>query len=95
MPTAFADLQEIDAAISASSHQAADRFLDLLSARIESLDLFPRRGTRARESKGIGLELRQLVVQRYRILYHVRGFTVFVFRIGHGGRRSLPLSGRR
>ena len=94
MPIAERDLAEIDASIARDSTLAADRFLDLLAHRIEPLELFPRRGAPAREGDGYGLQVRQLVVRRYRILYHVRGDTVFVLRVGHGHRRSLN-PGRR
>ena len=89
-PTAEQDLAEIDRTIAESSVTIADRFLLVLQAKLESLEHFPRRGAIARESRRFGRRIRQLLVHRYRILYHIRGRTVFILRIGHGHRRSLP-----
>jgi toxin ParE1/3/4 len=89
-PTAEQDLASLHARIAAESPRAADRFVLELADRIDSLAKFPARGPKARERQTRGLRVRQLIHQGYRVLFTVLGSTVYVLRVGHGARKSLP-----
>jgi toxin ParE1/3/4 len=89
MPTAEADLAEIVRAIGEHSLANAESVADEIIRRIESLARFARRGARAREGGAFGIDLRQIVVLSHRVLYCVRGKTVFILRVGHGSRLRL------
>lgn len=45
----------------------------------------------APESQDATIEVRQLLYGRYRILYTVRGSTVFVLTVRHGARQFMAL----
>lgn len=90
-PIAAEDLKDIVRSIAQHSPAAAESVADEIGRRAESLERFPRRGVRAREGAAFGEDVRQLVVMSYRILYSIRGRTVFILRIGHGSRLWLKL----
>lgn len=89
-PTAEQDVASLHARIAAESPRAAARFVLELSDRMDSLARFPSRSVKARERRTRGLLVRQLPHEGYRVLYTVLGSTVFVLRVGHGARKSLP-----
>jgi plasmid stabilization system protein ParE len=64
-------------------------YVGLLDA-VESLARNPERCGIAPEGKNLGIELRQLLygkrAGKYRILFEIRGETVFVHHIRHGAR---------
>lgn len=64
----------------------AARFIDRLRIAIAELAVMPNRWPRAREGLIAGIEWRQRVVGRYRIIFSVEGQTVFVKGIIHTAR---------
>ena len=67
-------LLEIDEYIAQYNPAAAQRMVDLLVARGDALSHFANRGRRFRERPD--LELRELVVRGYRIVYRLTATTV-------------------
>jgi hypothetical protein len=63
---------------------------------IATLDTFPTRCPLAPESKDLGREIRQLLYGKrhavYRVLFEIRGDTVFVLRVWRGARDRLQAS---
>jgi plasmid stabilization system protein ParE len=87
---ASSDLAEIHAWIAADSPANASRWLAQLESTILSLDLSPERCALAPEHAQFeGVELRQLLVGRYRILFFVRKSTVVAGGAGNQARRSV------
>ncbi len=62
---------------------AADRFIEDLTAAVNSLETFPNRGRPAADGS------RELVFGAYLVLYLVEDRTVSILRIRHGARRPL------
>ncbi|MCL2649245.1 MAG: type II toxin-antitoxin system RelE/ParE family toxin [Phycisphaerales bacterium] len=87
--SATADAELIHEEITASSPQAADRLLALFAASADSLSDFPKRYPLAPESQTHSEEIRHMFVGNYRILYKIRGDTVFVVRIRHAAQRPF------
>lgn len=69
---------------------AAEHWLAAFHAVCASLREFPARGAVAVESAWVHAEVRQVVLQRYRILYVVHDERVTVVHVRHGAQ--LPLS---
>ncbi|MCP3964512.1 MAG: type II toxin-antitoxin system RelE/ParE family toxin [bacterium] len=71
----------------------ADRWYRGLRRAIMSLRQLPRRCSIAPETRDLNREVRQLLYvrrrQMYRILYEIRGQTVFVLRLRHTARAYL------
>jgi plasmid stabilization system protein ParE len=84
------DLGEVHRWIAAGSRQAADRWLEEISAEVETLAVFPKRCPLAPETSASGIEFRQLLSGDYRIVFHVDGQKVFVQHVRHAAR--LPLA---
>lgn len=89
-------LREIDAALewlTAQSRPAAVRWHQQLTEAIRSLENNPERWGLAPESEWYPGELRQFLHGKrrgvYRILFEVRGDTVFVLRVRHGAQALL------
>lgn len=76
-----------------SSLEAAAQWYNGLFNAIATLDTFPTRCSLAPESKDLGREIRQLLYGKrhavYRVLFEIRGETVFVLRVWHGARDQL------
>ena len=86
---ALEDLQRIAAWIALDSPDEARRWLDRTWNAILTLRSFPRRCPLAPETELLSLEIRQLVVGDYRILFTVTAGEVRVRHIRHGARRPL------
>src|SRR4051812_33513850 len=89
-PQATVDLRAIREYLGLNAPDYVDRFLDRVSTAFEGLERFPFRHPRARESASLRSEIRQAMVDSHRILFAVRGSTVFVLRVGHASRDQLP-----
>ena len=77
------DLIDIWLAIAQDSPINADRYLDVLNARMDTLADFPDRGTARPE---IGRGVRILTEGNYLIFYRADPSEVFVMRVVHGAR---------
>lgn len=89
-------LREIDEALkwrAKTSSTAARRWLERLMAAIQSLKDSPERYGLAPESDWFPGEIRQLLHGKkgrtYRILFEIRGATVFILRVRHGAQALL------
>ncbi len=82
------DLIAIWLAIAADSPQNADRLLDRLNNRIDTLPEFPERGT---ERPAIGKKFRLLIEGNYLILYRIERASMLVARIVHSARDLIDL----
>jgi len=60
-----------------------------LEAKLRVLERMPGSFELAPESQDATIEVRQLLYGRYRILYTVRGSTVFVLTVRHGARQFM------
>jgi plasmid stabilization system protein ParE len=90
---------ELDAAtildwlIAQHAGEAGLRWFLALENAIASLSNFPERCGLAPENKSFPFEVRQLLYGRkphiYRILFTIRGETVYILHIRHGRRRSI------
>lgn len=91
------DLADIHGWIAAHrSAEQADAFLDMMLARVESLEAFPERGSVPGELDALGVrEFRQLVAPPYRLIYRVLVDQVFVLLIADGRRDFQALLERR
>ncbi len=86
------DIQMAMEWIAAESPGNAARWTERCVRAIESLERYPLRHPRAREGRIFGEQVRQAVVDRYRIIFCVRGRGVFVLHIRHSAR--MPWDGR-
>ncbi|WP_066725803.1 type II toxin-antitoxin system RelE/ParE family toxin [Sphingomonas pituitosa] len=91
------DLADIHGWIAVNrSLDQADAFLDIMLARVESLETFPERGSVPGELDAIGVrEFRQLVEPPYRLIYRLIVDHVFVLLIADGRRDFQALLERR
>ncbi|WP_010544515.1 type II toxin-antitoxin system RelE/ParE family toxin [Sphingomonas elodea] len=91
------DLADIHGWIAAHrSPEQADAFLDLMLAKVESLETFPDRGGVPAELDALGIrEFRQLVAPPYRLIYRVIVDHVFVLLVADGRRDFQALLERR
>ena len=83
------DLEEAYRFIREDSPTRAKRWRESLLARAKSLSAFPGRCAIAPESFALGVEVRQLVVGNYRVLFTIDGSTVTVRHIRHAARRRI------
>jgi plasmid stabilization system protein ParE len=79
--------------LSARSKLAAERWRGGLLKAVESLSQNPERCPQAPEAEWYGDSLRELYYGRrrntYRILFEVRGSTVYILRVRHGRQDHL------
>lgn len=72
------------------SPEAADRWRERLFEAVDSLAHFPERCPRTPESVVFGTKLRELRFGKkqraYRIIFQIRGKTVYVLRVSHAAR---------
>ncbi|HQU43209.1 MAG TPA: type II toxin-antitoxin system RelE/ParE family toxin [Pirellulales bacterium] len=75
------------------SPDAAERWKEKLFELVDSLRQFPERCPRAPESAAFGTKLRELRFGKqqgtYRIIFRIRGGTVYVLRVRHAARRGF------
>lgn len=76
--------------------QFANQTLDELERAIKTLDTFPNRGSYPKELVDLGIvEFRQLIYQRYRVIYRVIGQLVSIQLIADGRQDMQTLLTRR
>jgi toxin ParE1/3/4 len=78
------DLDELGDYISRDSPRAAQRVTDEIIDRAAHLDLFAERGRRVLGFADV--ELREVFVHRYRIVYQVTNDEVLIAAVVHGAR---------
>ena len=83
------DAHEAYAYIAADSPVNAHRWFGALFEAIESLASFPERCAAAPESEAVEERVRHLVFGKYRVLFIVRGSTVYVLHVRHGARQPM------
>jgi plasmid stabilization system protein ParE len=88
--------QEIDRAyewLSWRSPETAKRWREKLLEAVDSLSHLPERCPRAPEGAAFGSKLRELRYGRrqgaFRIIFQIRGRTVYVLRVRHAARRGF------
>jgi plasmid stabilization system protein ParE len=86
---ALADADEAFMWLHNEAPEAALRWYDGLIAALRSLQHSPFRFGLARENSLFDDEIRQLLYGRYRVLFTVKGKTVFVLRVRHCSRDAL------
>ncbi len=86
-PQAVADLTEIRAYIARDSDSYAAAFIQRVLTAVDLLVDFPRMGRRVPEMDDDAV--REVIVQRYRVIYRVRGEAIHIGAIVHGAR-DLP-----
>lgn len=69
--------------------EAALLWYDGLIEALRSLERSPLRCGSARENSFFEDDIRQLIYGRYRILFTVKGNTVYVLRVRHAARKTL------
>jgi toxin ParE1/3/4 len=91
------DLETIHAYLAERrSIEDADRLLDEFTGAIRTLERFPLRGAIPKELDALGVrEFRQILLQPYRLIYHVAGNKVFILIIADGRRDMQALLERR
>jgi toxin ParE1/3/4 len=74
----------------------ADRLLDRLIEVVESLAVFPERGSHPKELLALGIrEYRQNFFKPYRLIYRVMKRRVYIYLIADGRRDMESLLARR
>jgi toxin ParE1/3/4 len=91
------DLEELFDYISEhDSPSKADYVLDRIQKIIETLAMFPKRGSYPRELLALGIrEYRQTFFKPYRLIYRVIGRRVYIYLIADGRRDMQALLERR
>ena len=76
-----------------SAVEAGSRWFARLMAHVDTLETMPERCGMAAESKDLGLEIRELHLGRrrgtYRLLFEIRGETVYILRVWHSARDAV------
>ena len=89
LAAAEAELDEAYRFIREDSQSRAKRWREKLLSKARSLRAFPGRCAIAPESFALGVEVRQLVVGNYRVLFTIDGSTVTIRHIRHAARRRM------
>ncbi|WP_367155671.1 type II toxin-antitoxin system RelE/ParE family toxin [Methylomonas sp. HYX-M1] len=78
------------------SKTSADNVLDRLMEAVENLAQFPERGSFPKELISLGItEYRQVIFKPYRVIYRVKGQSVYIMLIVDGRRDMQALLARR
>jgi toxin ParE1/3/4 len=91
--TAAEDLEEIAAYIAEDSPSAASRFVRRTRDAARSLVRLPERGRRVPEAEE--LDVRELLLGDYRLIYRVESSAISIVTIAHGARDLAALWERR
>jgi len=91
------DLESIHDYIAAFDSPAnADHVLDRLMEVVESVGMFPKRGSHPKELLALGIrEYRQTFFRPYRLIYRVMDRRVYIYLIADGRRNMQSLLARR
>ena len=94
---ALRDLDDIHAYIAEhDGGERADQILDRIREALARLLRFPHRGEQPAELLALGIrEFRQVHFKPYRMIYQVRGTTVYVMVVADGRRDMQTLLQRR
>jgi addiction module RelE/StbE family toxin len=90
-PQAREDLNDIRRYIARNSQLYADVFLDRVLEAADRLEQFPRSGRIVPEAGQD--DIRQVIVQSYRVIYRVRSDLVEILTVVHGARRLRDIPG--
>jgi toxin ParE1/3/4 len=82
--SALADLEEIESYISIDSPAIARKFISRIFDRIDELQKYPESGKLVPEMPGP--YLRELLFNKYRIIYQLKDNIVSIVRVVHGSR---------
>jgi toxin ParE1/3/4 len=82
--SAYADLEDIENYISQDSPLVARRFIARIFDKIDQLYEYPQSGKPVSELKNPAI--RELLLNKYRIIYQTNEIEVIVLRIVHGAR---------
>ena len=88
-PQAEEDIRQAMRWISHYSPQKATLWYFDVRQAIDSLQHFPARCSFARERETFGLEIRQRLFDKYRILFLIEDETVYVLRVRHQSQQTL------
>ncbi len=88
-PSAAAELEEAYRWIAQESQSSADLWYNHLLKKMKTLQGTPNRCPPAPEGKYADENFRQLIVDRYRIIFLVDGKSVRVLHVRHGARRAI------
>jgi plasmid stabilization system protein ParE len=92
-PDALADLEAITAFIGRSSSDYAPEFARKILASVRHLSDFPQIGRQVPE---LGMpSVREIVFQRYRVIYEAREDAVWILAVMHGAQDFATLAERR
>lgn len=83
-PEAVADMTELRAYIARDSEMYAAAQIERILSAVDQLAAFPRMGRRVPEIDEDGI--RELIVDRYRVIYRVRNEAVELAAVVHGAR---------
>ena len=81
---AYKDIDQIHEYISKDSHFYARKTIEIIIARVESLEEFPESGRVVPEFENP--DIRELIENNYRIVYRFVKPTITILRIHHGAR---------
>lgn len=84
--TAENDIQEIWRFLIQENPPAAALLIDSIEQEIDTLESFPMRCALAKDAAPLHPNIRQLFVQRYRVLFRIIGKRVIILRITHTAR---------
>jgi toxin ParE1/3/4 len=84
LPAAFDDLHDIQRYIARESPQTAAQIVARIVAATRTLSAFPRGGRVVSEVER--LDIRELIVQGFRVIYRVTGDAVTIFAVRHAAR---------
>jgi toxin ParE1/3/4 len=82
--TAFADLEDIENYISQDSPAIARRFITRIFDKIDQLSEYPQSGKPVPEFNDN--TIRELLLNKYRIIYQFNNVQINILRIIHGAR---------
>jgi len=86
---AVADLENIQDYIARDSAEYADAVIERLILSVDQLESFPESGRRVHESADT--KIRELLVERYRIIYRLRKGAVQILAVVHGARNLVQV----
>ena len=96
LPAAAEDLQEISDYVGQTSQAYADSLIERVLDAVERLVDFPRMGPVVRDVRVKGVELREISVRPYRVIYRLRSHRVIILGVVHGARLlRKAIRGRR
>ena len=90
-PIAISDMNEIKEYIGQDSPEAANRVINNIFDKIESLSNFPNLGLSLSEKIGITTRYKYLICDKYIVFYLFENEVISIMRVIHGKRDYLKL----